>query len=201
MEEFENYANKGFILDKKTYTRFQRLLQKNDPYANIFIKNNEKIFIFDSNNYVRIALKVIPILSLIKKDNNKHIIMTSVGERNKSNKLYSELSKYRYSQALQILNELNKKNEEDLDPIWGIRSLVDNDYFNYMTFSKSTKINGLQSNFENLNTYCKDLILYILGKSQNKAYININKNDISKFFLILDYDIIKGNTYRINDIV
>lgn len=127
--------------------------------------------------------------------------MTCVGERNKSNKLYSELSKYRYSQALQILNELSKKDEEDLDPIWGIRSLVDNDYFNYMTFNKSTKINGLQSNFDNLNTYCKDLILYILGKSQNKAYININKNDISKFFLILDYDIIKGNTYKINDIV
>jgi len=201
MEEFENYANRGFTLDKKIYTRFQRLLQKNEPYNNIFIKSNEKIFIFDSNNYIRLALRVTPMLSLIKKDDNKYIIITCVGERNKSNKLYSELSKYRYSQALQILNELNKKDEEDLEPIWGIRSLVDNDYFNYMSFNKSTKVNGLQSNFENLNTYCRDLILYILGKSQNKGYINVNQNDVSKFFLILDYDIIKRNTYKINDII
>ena len=43
MEEFENYANKGFILDKKTYTRFQRLLQRNDPYTNIFIKSKENL--------------------------------------------------------------------------------------------------------------------------------------------------------------
>jgi hypothetical protein len=200
MEEFENYANKGLMLDKKTYTRFQRLLQRNEPYNNIFIKSNENIYIFDSNNYVRLALRVIPILSLIKKEDNKHIIITCVGERNKSNKLYSELSKYRYSQALQILNELNKKDEKDLESIWGIRSLVDNDYFNYMSFNRSTKINGLQSNFDNLNTYCKDIILYILGRSQNKGYINVNKNDISKFFLILDYDIIKQNKYKIDDI-
>lgn len=198
MEEFERICNLGVDSDKKTYRKFKRILFRNDPFNNIFAKDNENIYLLDNSNCIRIHLKVVPILAIINKEfADTYLIMTSVGKNN--NILKTNLAKYYFAQAYDLLDDINKSLSNNKYTTWGTESYTDNDYYKYMKLNKNENINGIIINFDTINTMIQTTMHFIIGKLKTKGYIKLVIGEYIKYFLILDYDIIKEGKYKLND--
>ena len=68
-----------------------------------------------------------------------------------------------------------------------------------MKLNKNENINGFIVNFNNVNTMIQTTMHFIIGKLKTKGFIKLVIGEYIKYFLILDYDIIKEGKYKLND--
>ena len=93
MDNYYKYINDGMKNTKETFDIFKKELGREDVFKKkIFIKNSENMYLEDEYGYIKIHIKTIPILALLNKSENTHIIITTVGKNNEDplNKLNEE---------------------------------------------------------------------------------------------------------------
>ena len=191
MEDFENNANNGINICNKLINKFKKIL--NRPFDNVFLKDSENLYLYDKYDYIRIHLKICPIIGIInKKNDNEILVLSAVGKNNndKYTKLTSEKAKYVFSRSFDYFDQLEKLmyNNES----WGKEIFINDDYYRYKKYNitKTFNVNNVQEIIQ------KEL--YFVLSKMKEMYIYMYKTDeFIKFFIIYDYNLIKNNTYKI----
>jgi len=202
MDNYYKYINDGMKNTKETFDIFKKELGREDVFKkNIFIKNSENMYLEDEYGYIKIHIKTIPILALLNKSENTHIIITTVGKNNEDplNKLNEEKSKYIYIRAYHELDEFIKLVLNDNSAIFGKEEFMSNDYYKIFKFKDGEKFLGINVNQEVVNGFIYDSLDYIVGKIKEKGSFYLKMEGFLKYFIIYDYEILENNRYKMID--
>lgn len=191
IDEFVKYLKKAKDNDKILSDELRKILLRDDPYTKFAYKSDEEIYLLDNYDNVRIELKTVPILLMMEKK-DEFFTMTVVGKNNTNplTNMKSEKSKYIFSQAFNLLDEAIKNLTKNKQNIWGNEVSINNDIYKYEAVKKSEKIQGFVVNKDNLTESYYLILMYILGKINEKGYfIRYDKDDII-FYITYDYKIL-----------
>jgi hypothetical protein len=191
IDEFVKYLKKAKDNDKILSDELRKILLRDDPYTKFAYKSDEEIYLLDNYDNVRIELKTVPILLMMeKKDEYFTITVSGKNNSNPLTKLKSEKSKYIFSQAFNLLDEAIKNLTKNKQNIWGNEVSINNDIYKYEAVKKSEKIQGFVVNKDNMTESYYLILMYILGKINEKGYfIRYDKDDII-FYITHDYKIL-----------
>jgi hypothetical protein len=195
VDNFVKYIKKAKDNDKILSDELKKILLKDNPYTNYVHKTEEELYLIDKYNNVRVELKTVPIFVMIEST-KEFLTMTGTGKNNTNplTNMKSEKSKYIFSQAYDLLDEAIKNITKNRQNIWGKEMVINSDTYKYEVVKKSDKIQGFVVNKDNMVESYYLLVLYILGKINEKGYFIRYNNNETTFYIIYDYNIIKESS-------